>query len=355
MTPRAPSRCRDGAADRSGNVEAMKAVRIHEYGGPEVPRLRGRRDAGAGARPGAGARQGRGSQPGRRGRAPQQPFRRPSSRPRRSAPTAPAWSRPSAPSVGRRGPGRRGLLHRARHRQRGQLRRDALIAAVQAVHKPANVSFEEAAAWAWPSRPPGTASSTRRPGGRRDCAGARRRGWRGQRRGAAGPRPRRPRAGHGRQRGRRRARARARRRRHHRPHTADVPAEVGRLTDGKGVDVIIELVISANLAADFGMIVKGGRIVGIGGGQSPGAHPQRPGDRGRRHGALCQLEQRRPRRRGRDARVASLVEQGVVRPVVGHVLPCRRHASARAARRAPLRQDRAGALVRQATSSSPLR
>ena len=34
-------------------------------------------------------------------------------------------------------------------------------------------------------------------------------------------------------------------------NAVDVPAEVKRLTDGKGVDVVIELVLSANLADDL--------------------------------------------------------------------------------------------------------
>jgi NADPH2:quinone reductase len=103
----------------------------------------------------------------------------------------------------------------------------------------------------------------------------------------------------------------------------DVPAEVKRLTDGKGVDVIIELVISANLAADFGMIVKGGRIVGIGGGPQPTVTiPSGPAiavdatvlfassSNAGRAGVAEILRE-----------VVSLVEQGVVRPVVGAVLP----------------------------------
>jgi NADPH2:quinone reductase len=106
-------------------------------------------------------------------------------------------------------------------------------------------------------------------------------------------------------------------------NSADVPAEVKRLTDGKGVDVIIELVISANLAADFGMIVKGGRIVGIGGGPQPTVTiPSGPAiavdatvlfassSNAGRAGVAEILGE-----------VVSLVEQGVVRPVVGAVLP----------------------------------
>jgi NADPH:quinone reductase len=103
--------------------------------------------------------------------------------------------------------------------------------------------------------------------------------------------------------------------------TADVVAEVKRLTDGKGVDVVLELVLSANLAADLTMIARGGRIVGIGGGPEPTVTiPTGPaiavdasvlfansGNAGRAGAAEVLAE------------VAQLVEQGKLRPVVGHV------------------------------------
>jgi NADPH2:quinone reductase len=102
---------------------------------------------------------------------------------------------------------------------------------------------------------------------------------------------------------------------------ADVVAEVKRLTDGKGVDVVLELVLSANLAADLTMIARGGRIVGIGGGPEPTVTiPTGPaiavdasvlfansGNAGRAGAAEVLAE------------VAQLVEQGKLRPVVGHV------------------------------------
>jgi NADPH2:quinone reductase len=50
-----------------------------------------------------------------------------------------------------------------------------------------------------------------------------------------------------------------------------VVAETLRLTDGRGVDLVHELVISANLAADVGLVAKGGRIVCTGQGPDPEA------------------------------------------------------------------------------------
>ena len=52
-------------------------------------------------------------------------------------------------------------------------------------------------------------------------------------------------------------------------YTSDVGAEVARLTDGRGVDLIHELVVSENLPADIGMIARRGRIVCTGQGPRP--------------------------------------------------------------------------------------
>ncbi len=112
--------------------------------------------------------------------------------------------------------------------------------------------------------------------------------------------------------------------------TADVAAEVKRLTDGKGVDVVIELVLSANLATDLGVIARGGRIVGIGGGPEPTVtFPTGPAI-----GADATLLFANSGNAGRAGTaeiltdVAGLVAEGKMRPVVGRVFPL---AQARAA------------------------
>jgi NADPH:quinone reductase-like Zn-dependent oxidoreductase len=102
---------------------------------------------------------------------------------------------------------------------------------------------------------------------------------------------------------------------------ADVVAEVKRLTDGKGVDVVLELVVSANLAADLAMIAKGGRIVGIGGGPEPTVTiPTGPAIAV--DASLLFASSSNAGRAGTAevlAEVAQLVEQGKLRPVVGRV------------------------------------
>jgi len=103
----------------------------------------------------------------------------------------------------------------------------------------------------------------------------------------------------------------------------DVATEVKRLTDGQGVDVILELVVSANLAADLGMIARGGRIVGIGGGPQPTVTIP-TGQAIAVDASLLFASSSNAGRAGTAevlTQVARLVEQGTVRPVVGRVYP----------------------------------
>jgi NADPH2:quinone reductase len=103
----------------------------------------------------------------------------------------------------------------------------------------------------------------------------------------------------------------------------DVATEVKRLTDGQGVDVILELVVSANLAADLGMIARGGRIVGIGGGPQPTVTIP-TGQAIAVDASLLFASSSNAGRAGTAevlTEVARLVEQGTVRPVVGRVYP----------------------------------
>ena len=103
----------------------------------------------------------------------------------------------------------------------------------------------------------------------------------------------------------------------------DVTAEVARLTGGKGVEVIVELILSANLAADLGMIAKAGRIVGIGGGPEPTVTlPTGPAIAV--DASLLFASSSNAGRAGTAeilTEVARLVDHGKLRPVVGHVLP----------------------------------
>jgi NADPH2:quinone reductase len=109
-------------------------------------------------------------------------------------------------------------------------------------------------------------------------------------------------------------------------HKADVVAEVRRLTGDKGVDVVLELVVSANLAADLDMIVRGGRIACIGAGPAPTVEIPT----GKAIGIDAALLFGSSSNAGRAGvaetltEVARLVETGQLRPVVGRVLPLSR-------------------------------
>jgi NADPH2:quinone reductase len=109
-------------------------------------------------------------------------------------------------------------------------------------------------------------------------------------------------------------------------HASDVVAEVRRLTAGKGVDVILELVVSANLAADLDMIVRGGRIACIGAGPRPTVELPTGPAIGNDAALLFGSSSNAGRAGVAEtlAEVARLVEAGLLRPVVGRVLPLAR-------------------------------
>jgi len=104
---------------------------------------------------------------------------------------------------------------------------------------------------------------------------------------------------------------------------ADVVTEVKRLTADKGVDVILELVVSANLVADLAMIARGGRIACIGGGPQPTVEiPTGPAIAV--DAALLFGSSSNAGRAGVAeilSGVAAMVERGELRPVVGRVVP----------------------------------
>ena len=226
----------------------------------------------------------------------------------------------------------------------------ALIAETQAVAQAGRASASSRRRpWASSSPPPSTRWSAGRRCSRRDRPRPGRRRRRRQRGRAARPRPRRARAGDGRTRGRR---ARVGELGADGPSirtAADVAAEVRRLTEGKGVDVVIDLVVSANLTTDLAHDRQGRphrrrrRRP-----RADGEHPDRSGDRSRRRPAFMSSSNAGRAGTARDAgarwrRSASAGKpagRGRRRPA-----PVPGTARPRTARAAPLRQDRAGALT----------
>ena len=249
----------------------MKAVRIHEYGGPEVlvyeevprrnrsPTRCSSGEGGHGQPVDVAVRENAVSHT--QGAAQDHRLRRRRRSSRRSAPRSPASAR------------RRGLLQRARRRQRGQLRR---------VRRASRRAGRAEAAGAVVRR--GRGARSRLPhrllrlvkrGGLREgetvlIQGARRRRrlrLRAARQGASAPalseRSRRRRK-------RTSSRASAPTSRST-TATEDVAERVAELTDGRGVDLIHELVISVNLPPTSAWWPKRGRIVCTGQGPDPEA------------------------------------------------------------------------------------
>ncbi|NLT93781.1 MAG: NADPH:quinone reductase [Actinobacteria bacterium] len=105
--------------------------------------------------------------------------------------------------------------------------------------------------------------------------------------------------------------------------TEDVPERVLELTGGRGVDLIHELVLSANLPMDIGMVAKGGRIVGTG--QGPGPDATVPiGAAIAKDASVLFMNLNNAGRAGVAAiatEVADMVAAGKVRPVIGAELP----------------------------------
>ena len=106
-------------------------------------------------------------------------------------------------------------------------------------------------------------------------------------------------------------------------HKEDVRAAVQRLTDGHGVDLVHELVASENLAADVGLIAKGGRIVITG--QGTGTETGLPiGAAIGLNATILFMSLNNAGRAGVAeimAHIAELAQQGKIKPVVSATLP----------------------------------
>jgi NADPH2:quinone reductase len=105
--------------------------------------------------------------------------------------------------------------------------------------------------------------------------------------------------------------------------TADVVAAVRDLTDGKGVALVHELATSDNVRADLALIAKGGRIVCTG----PGSKPEAVvpvGEAISRDASILFMSTSNAGRAGVATmlrEVAQLAEKGAVRAVIGETLP----------------------------------
>jgi NADPH2:quinone reductase len=105
--------------------------------------------------------------------------------------------------------------------------------------------------------------------------------------------------------------------------TEDVAARVLELTDGKGVDLVHELVLSVNLPTDVQLVARGGRIVGTG--QGPGPDAVAPiGVALDKDVSVLFMNLNNAKRAGVAAiaaEIAAMVAAGKVKPVIGAELP----------------------------------
>jgi len=103
----------------------------------------------------------------------------------------------------------------------------------------------------------------------------------------------------------------------------DVAARVKELTEGRGVDLVHEMVISVNLPLDVELVAKGGRIVCTGQGPSPEATVPIGAALGK-DVSLLFMNLNNAGRAGVAAiaaKVAAMAASGKVRPVIGTTLP----------------------------------
>lgn len=105
--------------------------------------------------------------------------------------------------------------------------------------------------------------------------------------------------------------------------TEDVVARGLELTAGKGFDLVHELVVSANLPADVSLVAKGGRIVCTGQGPSPEAMVP-IGEALGKDATLLFMNLGNAGRAGVAAiaaEIGAMAAEGKVRPVIGETLP----------------------------------
>jgi NADPH:quinone reductase len=106
-------------------------------------------------------------------------------------------------------------------------------------------------------------------------------------------------------------------------HAVDVSAEVTRLTDGHGADVIIEPAAADNMAVDLAALARGGRIVAVGGG-SGGQAIVPVGAAGGTDAGLLFMNSGNAGRAGTAqilGELAAMAAAGTLRAVIGAVLP----------------------------------
>lgn len=111
-------------------------------------------------------------------------------------------------------------------------------------------------------------------------------------------------------------------------HAADMPEQLAKLTDGKGVDVITEMLANKNLGKDLTLLAKLGRVVVVGSRGAVEINPRDAMTRDAKILGMTVLNATPEEAAGILAALIAGLENGTLRPVIGQELPLREAARA---------------------------
>jgi len=125
-------------------------------------------------------------------------------------------------------------------------------------------------------------------------------------------------------------------------HENDRAGRIMSATDGRGVDVVLEMLANANLAIDLGILAHGGRVAVIGNRGTIGIDPRAAMERSAAILGTMIVHATEAETRGIHAAIGAGLANGTLRPVVARTYPL---ADAPAAHRDILETKAAGKLV----------
>lgn len=111
-------------------------------------------------------------------------------------------------------------------------------------------------------------------------------------------------------------------------HAADMPEQLSKLTDGKGVNVILEMLANKNLGKDLTMLAKLGRVVVVGSRGTVEINPRDGMGRDAKIIAMTLLNVSPEDLASIHAALVAGLENGTLRPIIGKEIPLREAARA---------------------------
>jgi NADPH2:quinone reductase len=104
-------------------------------------------------------------------------------------------------------------------------------------------------------------------------------------------------------------------------HAADYLEQAVALTDGRGVDVILEMLANVNLGKDLGILAQEGRVVVIGNRGTVEINPRDAMSRDASILGMTLLNASEPELSIIHAAIVAGLENGTLRPIVGQEIP----------------------------------